>query len=471
MATLKPTVFISYRRADHPDFVERIRNWFIANGYDDERVFMDLSNMPYFTDFAEFIREKVLESEVVIVIIGPQWLDLLRERATRDETDYVRLEIAIALEQGKLVAPICIKGAKMPNTKDLQDFGDLKQMTRYHAPELDSGRPFLKNIADIIGALETELERRNNKKVTPPPKIEVVEPTPTAKPKPKLTPKQQKLLDLIADPNTKPPERAEAGRRLAEVGDPRPGVGLRPDGIPDIDWVEIPAGEFIFGGDDKAYRGLPRQKLHLDTFSIARYPVTYAQFQGFVEAEDGIHHDRWWEGLAMQQKTPDAQRWPIANHPRETVSWYQAVAFCRWLSTKVGYEVTLPTEQQWEKAARGTDGRFYPWGNDYISGYANIDETSGKIGPYYLKQTTAVGVYPQGASPYGILDMAGNVLEWTLTDWGNITNNNIGGDSRRVLRGGSWDPAQQLSRSASRLDWFPSYRLFGFGFRVMCERI
>ncbi len=189
MATQKPTLFISYRRADHPDFVERIRDWFIANGYDDERVFMDLSNMPYFTDFAEFIREKVLESEVVIVIIGPQWLDLLRERATRDETDFVRLEIAIALEQSKLVAPICIKGAKMPNTKDLQDFADLKAITRYHAPELDSGRQFLQNIKKIIDAVEEELERRNNKKGTPskPKKIEVVEPPPTAKPKPKLT--------------------------------------------------------------------------------------------------------------------------------------------------------------------------------------------------------------------------------------------------------------------------------------------
>ncbi len=275
-------------------------------------------------------------------------------------------------------------------------------------------------------------------------------------------------MDLIADPNTKPPERAEAGRRLAGIGDPRPGVGLRPDGIPDIDWVEIPAGEFIFGGDDKAYGGLPRQKLHLDTFSIARYPVTYAQFQAFVEAKDGMQDDRWWEGLAMQQKTPFDQKWPIANHPRENVTWYQAVAFCRWLSAKVSYEVTLPTEQQWEKAARGTDGRFYPWGNDYRSGFANIDETSGKVGPYYLQQTTAVGVYPQGASPYGILDMAGNVRERTLTDFSNINSNHIGGNSRRVLRGGSWGDNAQYSRAASRDVGGSDSRYAYLGFRVMC---
>ncbi len=456
MATQKPTLFISYRRADHPDFVERIRDWFINNGYDDERVFMDLSNMPYFTDFAEFIREKVLESEVVIVIIGPQWLEHLCERTARDETDYVRLEIAIALEQGKLVAPICIKGAKMPSAKDLQDFPDLKQITRYNAPELDSGRPFLKNIADIIGALEAELERRKNKKPTPPVKF-------------KLTPEQQRLLDFIADPNTQPPERAEAGRRLAEIGDPRRGVGLRPDGIPDIDWVEIPAGEFVLGGDDQAFESLPRQKLYLPAFAMARYPVTYAQFQAFVEAPDGIQNDRWWEGLAEQQKKPSQQQWPIANHPRENVSWYQAMAFCRWLSAKLGYEVTLPTEQQWEKAARGTDGRFYPWGNEYISGYANNDETNTEDGPYYLGQTTAVGIYPQGVSPYGVLDMSGNVWEWCLTEWDTSA---VEPTSDRAIRGGSYGYPTIALRAAVRNKDMISSGDYGrdMGFRIVCER-
>lgn len=467
MTNQKPTVFISYRRADHPDFVERIRDWFVANHYEDDRVFMDLSNMPYFTDFAEFIRERVLESDVVIVIIGPKWLDLLHERATRDEPDYVRLEVAIALEQGKLVAPICIKGAKMPSAKDLQSFPDLKQITRYNAPDLDSGRQFLKNISDIIGALETELERRKIKRTTQ--SIPVVEPPPPPiQPKPKVTTEQQRLLDLIANPNTKPPARAEAGRRLAEIGDPRPGVGLNAEGLPDIDWVEIPAGEFVFGGDDKALNGLPRQKLYLDTFWIARYPVTYTQFQAFIEAKDGLQNNQWWQGLAQQQKTPFEQEWPIANHPREMVSWFQALAFCRWLSAKLGHEILLPTEQQWEKTARGTDGRLYPWGNNYISGYANIDETEGRVGPYYLKQTTSVGIYPQGASPYGVLDLAGNVWEWTVTDFGRLNNHTTEGEIRRVVRGGSWTSDRHNSRSASRSwnDYWDDIR----GFRVVCRQ-
>ncbi len=468
MATLKPTVFISYRRADHPDFVERIRDWFIANGYDDERVFMDLSNMPYFTDFAEFIREKVLESEVVIVIIGPQWLDLLRERAARDETDYVRLEIAIALEQGKLVAPICIKGAKMLNTKDLQDFPDLSQMTRYHAPELDSGRPFLKNIADIIGALEAELERRNNKKVTPPPKIEVVESPPTAKPK--FTTEQQKLLDLIVDPKTKPPERAEAGRRLAEIGDPRPGVGLRPDGIPDIDWVEIPAGEFIFGGDRSANKSLPRQILRLPKFFISRYPVTSEQYLQFLS--DGYGNLEWWqyssEAISWRRtnSNPPPALWRFTNYPCVDITWYEAVAFCRWLTAKVGYEITLPTEQEWEKAARGDDGRNFPWGNEYIQGYANVNENRIQ---HYDWHTMAVGMYPFAKSPYGVLDMSGNIWEWCLNEFDDPENTKLIGIAPRVVRGGTWYYGPDASRTTSRFYFDPNDLSYGRGFRIVCR--
>ncbi|MBZ0317554.1 MAG: formylglycine-generating enzyme family protein [Anaerolineae bacterium] len=280
----------------------------------------------------------------------------------------------------------------------------------------------------------------------------------------------ERLLKIIANPDIEPKIRADAGDRLAELGDPRPGVGLRPDGIPNIDWVEIPAGEFIFGGDEKAIDGLPRQYLYLDTFSIARYPVTYAQFQAFVEAEDGIQNDQWWQGLAWEQKRVVGSEWPIANRPCENVSWYQAMAFCRWLSAKVGYTVSLPTEQQWEKAARGTDGRFYPWGNEYINGYANVNETWQKAGPYWLQQTTAVGIYPQDASPYGVMDMAGNVIEWTMTAW-TLKNIYDDRDAIRVLRGASWNAYYLFARSDARLKDVAYYWHEFFGFRLVCERI
>src|SRR5215470_14318487 len=161
------------------------------------------------------------------------------------------------------------------------------------------------------------------------------------------------MLDL----NRHPSERDEVGRALAKLGDPRPGVGVRQDGLPDIEWCAVPGGDFIYR--DGEYITLP-------TFYIAKYPITYSQFQPFIDAEDGFREDDWWYGLAKHVKKPLQSAWSIDNYPRENVNWYEAVAFCRWLSSRLGYEVRLPTEQEWEKAARGTDGRVYPWGNEYV---------------------------------------------------------------------------------------------------------
>ncbi|MCQ3930511.1 MAG: hypothetical protein DPW16_08615 [Chloroflexi bacterium] len=426
MASQKPTLFISYRRADHPDFVERIRDWFIANGYDDERVFMDLSNMPYFTDFAEFIREKVLESEVVIVIIGPQWLEHLHERAARDETDYVRLEIAIALEQGKLVAPICIKGAKMPAAKDLQDFPDLKAITRYHAPELDAGRPFLNNIADIIGALEVELERRNNKKARPP-KIEVIEPPPS-----QSKPKKIEVWDIL-------PQLFE--------------------------WCEIPAGKVILEDASRYYpSGTKGGVFETPAFQMAKYPITNAQYEVFVTARDGYAEAKWWdysaEARAWREKRlqPEPTTFEGNDLPRTKVSWYDAVAFCRWLSKRTSQKIMLPTEQQWQRAAQGDDGRMYPWGNQ------GPDETLCNFGGN-VGQLTSVTQYPKGASAYGVRDMSGNVWEWCITEWGSDSQD-ITGEKYRVVRGGSFDSDINL-RTINRFWVGPYIGGYSGGFRCV----
>jgi hypothetical protein len=198
---------------------------------------------------------------------------------------------------------------------------------------------------------------------------------------------------------TNPVGRATAYRVLGSFdADNRRGIGLTDQGLPDIDWVEIPAGEFIYHSGER--RSLP-------TFSIARYPITYRQFQAFIDAEDGFHNSQWWQGLAADAEhkaAPDEQWFKYWNHPRENVSWWDAVAFCRWLSAKLGYAVRLPTEQEWEKAARGTDGREYPYEGEFDAAKGNTHETG-------IRQTSAVGIFPDGASPYGVLDMSGNVEE------------------------------------------------------------
>ena len=290
-------------------------------------------------------------------------------------------------------------------------------------------------------------------------------------------------IQPAVEPN--PIGRAAAGRALGLVGDPRPGVGthVREDGVklPDIEWVHIPAGDFSYQDGTK--------RLDYD-FWIARYPITYAQFQTFLDDPKGYGEaDRWFAGLAADEddrKVRD-QYFKFRNHPREMVTWYQAMAFCRWLSWRMGggfdlknideWAVRLPTELEWEKAARAQTGWDYPWGPQYLEGHANIDELYANAGPSFLRQSSAVGIYPQGDARHWekpISDLSGNVWEWCLTAYENpldsAADESLSSNSARVLRGGSWNYDQGLARAVSRYDVSPGYRLSYDGFRMILVR-
>ncbi len=280
-----------------------------------------------------------------------------------------------------------------------------------------------------------------------------------------------------------PEQRLIAGQLLgARPGlDPRPGVGLQANRLPDIAWVKIPKvdeksqSEFIY---QEGKRDSP------DDFWMARYPITYAQFQTFKDADDGWCNSHWWDGLALNdQDKPGDQAFPFWNHSRERVSWYQAIAFCRWLTEqarqhpellpaeaqdRADWRITLPTEWQWEKAARGHDGRQYPWGGDsYQRGYANINETRENAGPHNLQTTSAVGMYPQGGTPSGLLDLSGNVWEWCLNEYETPGNFQENGSEGRVVRGGSWYDFHYHASAVSRGWYSPYSRDNGNGFRVV----
>lgn len=158
MSNAARKIFISYRRDDHPDFVERIRDWFIQR-YGRANVFMDFDSIPPFTRFVSFIQEKVDETDVMVVIIGPRWLELLKERAASHQDDFVRIEIRMALQKDKLVAPICIKGAGVPPRRALPS--DLQPLLDHNIAFLNSGSAFLDNIEKIVDAVEQEWVRRN----------------------------------------------------------------------------------------------------------------------------------------------------------------------------------------------------------------------------------------------------------------------------------------------------------------------
>ena len=299
------------------------------------------------------------------------------------------------------------------------------------------------------------------------------------KPDPALRLQQARVLvGLLESKNLSVPGplRAEAGRTLARLGDPRAGVGLRPDGLPDIAWCDVPAGEFLMGNTketDKDARDseMPQQRLWLDRFLISKYPVTNAQFDVFVQ--DGGYTVRWrecWTKAGWQWKAdrdePDMMggAFDLPNHPAVMVTWYEAVAFSNWLGRKLGRPVALPSEAQWERAARHTDGRQYPWNDKLTPDHANYDQTG-------IGTTTAVGIFPRGASECGALDMSGNVWEWCLTRWRDDyktqPDDDIEGDITRVVRGGSRGIYLGAVRCAFR-DWASPYDRSGdYGFRVV----
>lgn len=281
-----------------------------------------------------------------------------------------------------------------------------------------------------------------------------------------------RLVGLFAEPKlTAPgPLRAAAGRVLARLGDPRPGVGLAPNGLPDLAWSKvIEPGSFPMGNEKPPFHcTLIRQP-----YRISRYPITVAQYRAFVAAK-GYEQRQYWTRAGWKWRVDSKITGPrdygdpftLDNHPQVGVSWYEAVAFCRWLSEKTGQDIGLPSEAQWERAARHTDARTYPWGAGDSAQRCNTNETG-------IGSTCAAGLFANGHAVCGAADMAGNVWEWCSSKWRDSyagyqqkVDDDLDGDAGRVLRGGSWYSGP--SNAAAVRYWYnPAYRDFDFGFRVV----
>jgi formylglycine-generating enzyme required for sulfatase activity len=243
-----------------------------------------------------------------------------------------------------------------------------------------------------------------------------------------------------------------------QSGKPSP-FWREPFGEPE--WVDVPAGEFWMGSESaQAYDDeKPIHRVHLPAYSIARTPITNAQYAKFVQAQSHGKPRYWRDGVVPAGED---------DHPVVGVNWFDARAYCEWLSDMTGKTIRLPTEAEWEKAARGSEGRReFPWGDAWLDFRANTSELD-------LGNTTPVGLFPAGASPCGALDMVGNVWEWTSTLRKNYPyraddgREDMDADGRRVLRGGSWSDGQRFARCACRSDSRPDVFLSDVGFRVVC---
>lgn len=230
---------------------------------------------------------------------------------------------------------------------------------------------------------------------------------------------QEVLIARLDDGKCSHQERLLIGQKLAEFGDSRPGVGVK-DGLPDISWVDIPGGRVKL----ESVHGV----IEVKPYRMAKYLVTNAQFEAFLDAPDGYRNKAWWTDI--EQPSVVAQpSWQEANAPRETVSWYEAIAFCRWLSVRTGTDIRLPTEWEWQQAATGGDPqRMYPWRGRWDASRCNNFKSR-------LNRTTAVGMYPHGATQQDVQDMAGNVWQWCLNTYEKL-DNSITTSGQRMRRGG-----------------------------------
>jgi len=235
------------------------------------------------------------------------------------------------------------------------------------------------------------------------------------------------------------------------------------DVLPMLQWRDVPHGAVTISsivGADEDFGEVVEQ---VDNFVISKYPVTNAQFAIFAGAEDGYRNPRWWEyseharrwfklgkGVAESRFSGDAQ-------PRENVNWYEAMALANWLGNLLGMKITLPTIAQWQRAAKGDDDRYFPWGDEYDEEHCNTLETG-------LKTTTPVDRYQRGASPYGVYDMAGNVWEWTLN---TAAAAEAGRDSRRAVAGGSFVSPCDRAHTSFRYYLDPRVRYSSIGIRLV----
>lgn len=321
---------------------------------------------------------------------------------------------------------------------------------------------------------------------------------------------QERLQTLVEGGSLSAHDRVEAGQLLGRLEDPR----FRKDVfcLPADElggFQPVLAGPFLMGSDKgesgSSNNEVPRHSVDLDyDYWIGRYPVTNAQFACFVQAGGYDWEEFWTEardagvwtpegvkgwGDEKPRKSTDSPPFPfnLPNHPAVSVTWYEMLAYCRWLDRELrssqdvpeslrdlmlerNLHVSLPSEAEWEKAARGVKGQRYPWPGDEVDPEkVNYVETD-------IGSTSAVGCFPGGVSPYGCLDMAGNVWEWTRSLWKNYPYTpsdksredlTVEKDVSRVLRGGAFGYPYGLVRCACRSGTIPFYRPGSIGFRIV----
>jgi formylglycine-generating enzyme required for sulfatase activity len=411
-------IFICYRREDSSFHAERLCERLVDH-FGRHRIFMDIDTIQPGEKFRKVIEDAIESCEVLIVIIGSQWLGTTGNNRLVNRDDFVRIEIATALSHGVRVIPVLVQNATMPSAVQLPD--DIKNLVDHHGIELSNKR-WRDDVAELIQFLDDLIK---SEEVDRP--VEVAKTGGGARSLKTLAKSKFAVGALIAAVFLVvlfaygrklfiPQTTTDNIKPFMTVDDP-----LR-------DMVLVPGGRFRMGSNDADVNERPPHEITVSRFYIDQHEVTCDEYAKFVLTGHAPP-----SGCANGQFGPSVARKPVTG-----VTWDDAQAYCG------KYRKRLPTEAEWEFAARGATGYRYPWGDDWRPGMANVEAPNlGLI---------EVGTL-SGVSPYGAVDMIGNAWEWTATDLAPYPGGRLGQKLQadlKVIRGGSFIDSRNQATTTYR---------------------
>lgn len=525
----KGRIFISYRRIDSSGYAGRIYDRLVAR-FGENAIFMDVDTIEGGVDFIKTLEDAVQSCDVLIALIGRQWLNIQDNGGKRrldNPEDFVRIEIATALKRNIRVIPVLVDGVDMPQSIELPE--NLKALARRNALQVNH-HSFNPDVHRLIEHTKSALDDAEKALLDTEEKARqkgAKEKDEREKAEQKAAEKERLEAEELARQKTakEKAERESAEKARLEVEEQANEIALKEKVEQEKgsnshkespkylhlalshawDFCKIPEGEFVMGTSDRdkrdSYGNSPEHRVYLSEYYMSRTPVTISHFIDFVKAtkykttveqssqglsglltifkRNIIENRRAQVSDSTWQAPQGANTIDIKsklNHPVTMVSRVDAKVYCRWLNTTSaknllpsGWMFRLPTEAEWEKAARGYDGRVYPWGN--TPPQENVHGLLRHSGTLPVERFS-----PAADSPFGCSDMLGNVLEWCLDNWvrdeyskriHKVCKDPLVAisDEPEVVRGGSYN-SESPNCTTRKSQIFLGYAFEDIGFRV-----